>query len=151
MISYPFIPKTTERLQPGDFWGIALDDGRYAAGLVLQVLNKVTILGAVLDWSNDQLPTAASIASSKILAAGRMHIRAIEQCGPGICGKKRLALDGSDIPLFRSHAEGAGQRLLQGATDVGPATEADKHLPVLSTWGFSVPRIRANLAFCRHP
>lgn len=150
MRSYPFIPKTTAKVQVGDFWSIRLDDGRYAAGRILQVLDRVTVLGCVLDWVGERRPTEDSIAGASILTAGKMHVRkTIEDCGCGILGNRSLESDGIELPFFRSHSEGPGQRLLQGATDVGPVTNQDRALPTLTTWGFGVARLRANRQFCR--
>lgn len=148
MLTYPFIPKTTSKVQAGDFWSIRLDDGRYAAGRVLQVLGRVTVLGGVLDWSGDEPPTENTIAGARVLAAGRMHIKTFADCGDGIRGNRSLANDSIELPLFRSHSEGPGQRLLEGATDVGPVGDEDRSLPVLSTWGFGVARLQANRQFC---
>jgi hypothetical protein len=144
----PYIPKTTASLQPGDFWSINLADGRYAAGRVLQVIDRVTILGCVLDWSSDEPPTERSIAGAAFLAAGRMHIKTIADCGDGIRGNRGLVEDNIELPLLRSHSEGPNQRLLEGATDIGPARDEDRSLPVLSTWGFGMARMRANRQFC---
>lgn len=145
---YPFTPKTTTKVRVGDFWSIGLDDGRYAAGRVLQVLDRVTVLGCVLDWSGDAPPTEETIAGAGMLAVGRMHLRTIEDCGEGILGNRSLESDDIELPIFRSNAEGAGQRLLQGGSDVGAASVDDAALPVLSTWGFGVARVRANKRFC---
>jgi hypothetical protein len=148
MADNPLIPSTTARLQPGDFWSIRLADGRYSAGRVLQVIDRVTVLGCVLDWAGDEPSTEQSIAGANVLAAGRMHVKTIADCGDGVRGSRSLADDNIELPLFRSHADGPGQRLLQGATDIGPASEEDRALPVLSTWGFQIARQRANRQFC---
>jgi hypothetical protein len=150
-MTYPFIPKTTTKVQVGDFWSIRLEDGRYSAGRVLQVLNRVTVLGCVLNWSGEHPPTEDSIAGAGILDAGRIHIKTIQDCGDGILGNRSLTSDNIELPLFRSHAEGPGQRLLRGDTDIGPASKEDQALPVLSTWGFGVARLRANHQFCASP
>lgn len=145
---YPFVPKTTAKIQVGDFWSIGLDDRNYSVGRVLQVLDRVTVLGCVLNWASKHPPTDRSIAGVGILAAGRMHIKTIADCGDGILGNRILTLDGIELPLFRSHAQGPGQRLLKGGTDIGAATEEDRALPVLTTWGFGVARLLANRQFC---
>jgi hypothetical protein len=148
MADNPLIPSTTVHLQAGDFWSIQLADGRYSAGRVLQVIDRVTVLGCVLDWAGDEPPTEQSIAGANVLAAGRMHVKTIADCGDGIRGNRSLADDDIELPLFRSHSDGPGQRLLQGGTDLGPASEEDRALPVLSTWGFQTARQRANRQFC---
>ncbi len=144
---YPFTPKTTTKVRVGDFWSIVLDDGRYAAGRVLQVLDRVTVLGCVLDWSGDAPPTEEAIACAGILAAGRMHLRTIEDCGEGILGNRTLESDDIELPLFRSD-EGPRPRLLQGTTDVGGASAEHAALPILSTWGFGFARAVANRRLC---
>jgi hypothetical protein len=149
MMALPYIPKTTKHVQPGDFWAIKLDDGRYSAGRVLQILDRVTVLGCVLDWSSDGPPTEQAIAGAAVLATGRMHLKTIADCGDGIRGNRSLAEDNIELPLFRSHSEGPGQRLLEGATDIGPIDDDGTSLPVISTWGFGVAKLRANRRFCR--
>lgn len=148
MLTYPYVPKTTAKVQPGDFWEIRLADGRYGAGRVLQIVDRVTILGAILHWSNDAPPTMNTIAGASVAFAGKMHLRlTLEDCGNGICGNRPLEADSIEIPMFRSHAEGPGQRLLHGTIDVGPVPDDAKHLPVISTWGFGSAKEKANLLF----
>jgi hypothetical protein len=149
MVTYPFFPKTTARIQVGDFWSITLDDGRYSAGRVLQVLNRATVLGCVLNWSSDTPPTVASIDGAGILNAGELNIRkTVEDCGDGILGNRSLELDEIIIPLFRSHEHGLDQRLLRGAVEISPVSANDRALPVLTTWGYGVARLIANSRFC---
>lgn len=149
MVTYPFIPKTTSKVQVGDFWAIRLDDGRYAAGRVLQLLDRVTVLGCILDWSSDKPPSVESIAGARIAEAGKMHLPlTVMDCGEGILGNRALELDEIDLPLFRSHSHGPGQLLLEGATNVGSASKEDQNLPTLTTWGFAYARLRANRRFC---
>jgi hypothetical protein len=78
-----------------------------------------------------------------------MHLPlTVKDCGEGILGNRALALDGIELPLFRSHRYGTGQRLLEGATNVASAFQDEKDLPVLTTWGFGFARLRANRRFC---
>jgi hypothetical protein len=58
--TYPWIPKTTAHLRPGQFWSIPLSDGRFGSGRVLRVDTdratggRTRFIGAILDWVGDR-------------------------------------------------------------------------------------------------
>lgn len=57
-----------------------------------------------------------------------MHLPlTVKDCGEGILGNRALGLDEIELPLFRSHSHGPGQRLLEGATNVESAAEEDQN------------------------
>lgn len=74
MVNYPFHPRSTRQLVAGHFWGIPLDDGRFACGRVLQVGGKliptprVSFFAGLLKWIGLVPPTFDSIAGAGLLA-----------------------------------------------------------------------------------
>jgi hypothetical protein len=84
MSKYPFEPRSNVHLRPGQFWGAALSDGRWACGRVLAVKtesdayfpgNSRTFLAALMDWEGDEPPTAEAIAGWQVLAQGGHKLR----------------------------------------------------------------------------
>lgn len=140
-MEYPFIPKSTAHLQSGHFWPIQLDNGRFAAGIVLETdKSRVVFLAGLLNWSSDDPPTAPAISNAEILSAGQLHIKSIASCGGAITGQVEAGCKAVERPYFRF----AGARLYHGLTDTGPLPKTSAHLPALTTWGFNVPVILAN-------
>jgi hypothetical protein len=78
----PFIPKSNAFLQPGDFWAMEYEPGRYTAGRVIEmpwqhgVDDRRTFLAALMDWRSLSLPNSNSLEGSRILAQGKMSVRA---------------------------------------------------------------------------
>jgi hypothetical protein len=103
--TYPWIPKTTAHLRPGQFWSIPLSDGRFGSGRVLRVDTdratggRTRFIGAILDWVGDAPPTSEAIAGSPVLAVGNAHVRLISFGGGAIVGERQLAVDGIEPPL----------------------------------------------------
>ena len=147
---YPFKPKSTQGLVPGQFWGIPLSGGRFACGRVLE-LNAPTIptptrsfFGGLHDWIGTEPPTADAISRSGFVDHGVMHIKAITEIGGKVLGIRPLAADGSDLPTLLSAMGGKGAMILRGATPVREAlvTEWGK-LPVLGYWGYDYIQVIA--------
>ena len=92
-MKYPFQPKSTAYLEPGQFWAIPLDDGKYACGIVLARLKyqgKVDarlFLAGLLDWFGKDEPLPENLEKSKILKRGAAHIKTILMTGGEIIGK----------------------------------------------------------------
>jgi len=68
-IKYPFQPKSTAHLRPGQFWAVPLHrpgfldyPGWYGCGLVLDVVEKSRrwFLAGLLDWADAMPPTAGT-------------------------------------------------------------------------------------------
>lgn len=99
-MNYPFTPKSTSYLEPGQFWAIPLSNGNYACGVVLSKLsngkkieNRV-FLAALIDWNGANEPVPKKIENAKFIKIGAAHIKAIQSMGGGIIGKAEI----SDLP-----------------------------------------------------
>ena len=96
---YPFVPKSSVKLTPGDFWAIPLRNGRFACGRVVEHLPKdwpgarVSFLGGLLNWEGSSEPTFDLIAGASFIAQGVMHILSIKTTGSAILGHRDLASD----------------------------------------------------------
>ena len=104
MSRYPFVPKTTTHLAPGQIWSIPMSDGRFGCGRVLRIDRdraygaRVLFTGAVLDWVGDRPPTPEAIAGLGALAIGVAHVRSIGVNGGEIVGERALELDPIEVP-----------------------------------------------------
>lgn len=155
-MDYPFEPRSTTHLEPGQFWAIPLSDGRFACGRVLEVprapdplipVSRRVFLAAVLDWVDTALPTASSIAGADVLAQGFLHVKSIRTSGGVVLGVRALDDDGIEPRLWRTSGYSPQAWVYRGASPVRPATDADGPLPVLGVWGFAVPTAIAEHAF----
>ncbi|WP_293615399.1 Imm26 family immunity protein [Porticoccus sp.] len=108
-MKYPFEPKSTSYIEPGQFWAIPLSNGSYASGVVVAKLtdlhdNKVStssFLAALIDWTGEQLPTEDSIREAEILKLGEAHLKAIQTTGGSILGKSSFSFLG-DSPRTKT-------------------------------------------------
>ena len=119
---YPFIPKSTSALRPGQFWSVALPDGRFACGRVLAQApsdhagSTRLFLAGLLGWLGDRPPTLEDIAHRPVVATGLLHVKSVAACGGAILGHRPLDADGIQPRDYTS----------------APAT-----------WGFTFPRALA--------
>ena len=141
-VRYPFRPKSTSSLEPGQFWAVALASGQFVCGRVLQlggseVPSKTrAFFGGLQDWIGDTPPTSDSIAGTRMAKVGVMHIKAITEYGGEILGLRPLDLDGIDIPALHS-AWGLGGKLLHGADAVRDTREDEWGTrPTLVYWSY---------------
>ncbi len=111
-IPSPFKPKTNKYLIPGQFWGIPLQNGKYACGRVVELPPKgygpgerVHFLVGLMDWVGDELPTFESIADHKILDQGVAHLMTIWRNGEKILGQRPLELDNLEPFYFIGTSE----------------------------------------------
>ncbi len=146
---YPFTPKSSHRLEPGDFWSIPLSNGKYSCGRVVERMPKgmagagVGFLGGVLDWCGAIPPTNESIAGAAFLSQGIMHIKAIITTGGVILGNRSLVLDQLDAFTFVH-----GGIIQKGFTPVRTWCREDKGaFPALSWWGYDIAETIANRNF----
>jgi hypothetical protein len=71
--TYPFVPKSTRFLSPGDYWAVPLDDGQLACGGVLQTTGdrlptpNRTFFGGLHDWVAERPPVAEDIGSPGLI------------------------------------------------------------------------------------
>lgn len=140
---YPFVPKSTASLRPGQYWAVPLADGRFACGRVVQVgcstipTPSRAFFGGLHDWVGSAAPSADDIAGRAIVAWGVMHIQAITRLGGEVLGERDLVRDGIAPPKQLSAMGGPGAQILTGADPVRPATPDEwGEFPVLGYWGF---------------
>lgn len=156
-IKYPFIPKSTVDLAPGQFWSFPLLGKRFACGRVLQLRYKSdgkqdskVFLAGLLNWVDSSPPTYESIANCSLLAHGGAHIKAITENAGEVLGLRPLELDQLEIPLTLSQRAAQGCQLQRGFNLIGPASrEQIEALEVFSTWGYGVFNVLAEHHFLR--
>jgi hypothetical protein len=143
--TYPFVPKSTAYLEPGTFWSIPLDNGRFACGRVIQLLvrhrrrDSRIFLAGLIDWVGSSLPTSESIAGRKVLEQGSVHVKTIRECDGLVLGHRSLELDGIEPALMLDQSPGKGCRVQKGFELLGRATKKQQEtLPVYGGWGFRV-------------
>jgi hypothetical protein len=140
--SYPFRPKSSASLAPGQFWAVPLAKGRFACGRVLQLggsevpIKTRAFFGGLQDWIGNDPPTRESIAGTRIAHFGVMHIKAITETGGEILGLRPPELDGIVLPELHS-ARVFSAKLLVGADAVRDAREDEWGTrPVLVYWSY---------------
>ncbi|MEM9967287.1 MAG: hypothetical protein AAF755_04210 [Pseudomonadota bacterium] len=138
---YPFTPKSTRYLLPGQFWPIELSSGRFACGRVLQTAqnhgfsDQRGFLAGLMDWSNVSPPVKDDLRGVPICEIGKAHVKTITHLGAQITDCCPLPEDA--IPRRLDRAASPGCRLLRGYKDQGAAAPEDQSkLPVLGTWGY---------------
>jgi hypothetical protein len=141
---FPFTPKSTKSLEPGDFWSIPLHGNKYACGRVLQLLednskwprkNRIFLAG-LMDWVGDRPPTNESIAGCGLHSQGLAHILTISDTGHGIDGNRPLELDNIQLKLLKfPNSKNSGWELFHGTQFVRElkANEVDEH-DTLNSW-----------------
>ena len=153
---YPFVPKSNRYLAAGQFWAIPLSNGRFACGRVLDVprvddlhvpVNTRMFLAGLLDWVGTEPPSGERLAESGVFDQGFAHIKAILTTGGEILGSRPLVLDRIVPMRWRSHVAGGTVWTFEGARRLRPATDADRDLPVMGTWGYSVIQLLAEERF----
>ena len=145
MQSYPFRPKSSTNLRPGDFWALPLKNGKYGCGRVIalkeqgQTGSRSMLLAGLMNWVGHSLPTTAAIAGCRTHAQGQVHLRCIWETGGEILGNRPLIEDNIEPALFLSESPGQNCMLMQGYGVVRPATSDEQlQLPVFPTWGYLI-------------
>jgi hypothetical protein len=126
-MTYPFEPKSTNRLEPGHFWALPLSNGTYGAAVVLSPGTKEDgsrhsrlFIAGLLDWNGKTPPGATDLQRREIAKSGVAHIRAIQRTGGAILG---LVNPGWPVP---------------------PVTDVFRYMPV---WGFEYAQVMAERHF----
>ncbi|HEX6053175.1 MAG TPA: hypothetical protein VFZ21_28100 [Gemmatimonadaceae bacterium] len=156
--SYPFRPKSTASLEPGQFWAVPIRGGYFGCGRVLQLRcsqlgkTRTAFFGGLQDWIGDAPPTSESIAGTGIARYGAMHLKAITEVGGEVLGVRPLDLDGFVLPELNS-AYSLGANVLIGADIVRVAREDEWGTrPVLQYWSYGyIEQLAEALAGVRSP
>lgn len=120
---YPFTPKSTKRLERGQYWSLPLSDGTYGAGCVIgqQLTHGKSstrgFLAGVIAWHGSEPPTAETLFGREVFKYAFAHIKAITESGGQVQGKAKLKF--RDLP------------------------ESAECLSI-STWGYNVPVLLAH-------
>ena len=141
---YPFTPKSTAYLAPGQFWPIPLSVGGFACGRVLQLRehggrpDRRVFLAGLLDWHALSPPTTTSIKGTSLSEVGAMHVKHFKTLNVQIVGLRPLEKDGVVIPNFISPIGATRRQVWSGFHPVKLAeTLEELDLPQLSTWGYN--------------
>jgi hypothetical protein len=141
--AYPFEPKSTRSLTPGDYWAVPLADGSFACGRVLQTEGdhlptpSRTFFGGLHAWLGTSAPTSEQVAGATFVDFGIMHIRAIVRVGERVLGNRPLEADGIELPLMLDAHGGPTARVVRGAQTLRTARREEwGTLPVLGFWGY---------------
>jgi hypothetical protein len=154
-LQYPFVPKSTASLIPGQFWALPLSDGSFGCGRVIQLKPRemtgarTTFLAAVLDWHSAELPTPESIALAPCLDQGSVHLKAVTETGGVILGFRDLDDDGIQPWIFRGADGWKNSHVQQGFIDIRPQQPEDCSLPLYSAWGFKFAACIAEARFVK--
>jgi hypothetical protein len=154
-LRYPFTPKSTAQLSPGQFWALPLSDGRFACGRVLQLggseipTKSRGFFGGLHSWVGAVEPDARTIAGAPFLEFGAMHIRAITEVGGKVLGEAPLLQ--FQMPRLLSAMGGPDTMLLSGADALRKAKRGEwGTLPVLGYWGYDHIRDIAEHLLVKH-
>jgi hypothetical protein len=152
---FPFIPKSSVMLEPGDFWSIPLDCGLFACGRVIGHWPKnykgsrSGFLAGLLDWSSNKPPSEKSIAGATTKEQGGLHLKTILLTGGEILGNRSLELDKIFPQFFIEYPDNREAYLYEGLRPIRPATiEEIKKYSKLNIFGFLYLKDRANFLFC---
>jgi hypothetical protein len=105
------------------------------------------VLAGLLDWVGPAPPTSRAIGGAGLLAQGFAHVKTITTTGAAVLGRRDLEADRIMAAPWRSHEGGGTVWVYEGARRVRPATAADRELPVMGTWGYSVITVLAEQQF----
>jgi hypothetical protein len=140
---FPFVPKSTRQLRPGDFWALPLWDGSFGCGRVIELPEpggpggRTMFLGGPIDWHGSLAPTADEIAGADTLDQGVMHLKAIWETGKAILGNRSLSSDRIEPWTFMDATHPTTAFILRGLKRLRPARPDDfEKWPVIGAWGF---------------
>jgi hypothetical protein len=106
---YPFEPKSTAYVKPGDFWAITTGSGEMCCcGLVLSTSTRLggsrMFIVGLLDWCGSEPPTAGSIDGAAVLDLGIAHVKTVRETGGMLLGNCRVPavpnLDNPDLAVW---------------------------------------------------
>jgi hypothetical protein len=150
---FPFLPKSNASLRPGDFWGMEIAPGTFAAGRVVELPSQHNdfsdrrwFLAGLMDWCGKAPPTSIDLENRKMLEQGSMHVKAFAFSNWMIDGNRDLLLDNIEPWLVKTAL--IGNLVQKGLGEVRPTTrqEASK-LPLQCAWGVKVIELSAQHHF----
>jgi hypothetical protein len=141
MTSYPFRPKTTAYIRPGDFWALPLEGGKFGCGRVIELKpgSRKQLIVGLMNWIGDCQPTAEAISGKRTVAQGEIHLKCIHETSGEILGHRSLSDDSLEPDLFLSESPGRNCMLRRGYRVLRHATsEEQQSLRVFPGWGYLV-------------
>ncbi|NNM14588.1 MAG: hypothetical protein HKO58_09695 [Gammaproteobacteria bacterium] len=140
---YPLVPKSTARLEPGQFWAFPIRGKAYACGVVLQLVtingkkDNRSFIAGLLNWTGTKKPIGDDLKDCEVLEHGQAHIKSIVETGGEILGKIPWKESRLEIPLSLNESPGRNCMLRRGNEILGKASsKQQKELEVFGTWGF---------------
>lgn len=154
-VTYPFEPKSTKNLIPGQFWPIRISDGRYCCGRIIRLFPDVPqwrsrgFLAGLMDWVSARPPDEESLVGCRTLEQGFATIKSIRETGPMITGFRDLVSDHIEPNLFITFVgTDAKCFITDGYHHLRAATEEErKKLKQMPGWGFLVIKQLAERLF----
>lgn len=99
IMKYPIKPKSTSKMEQGQFWPVPIGGGRFSCGVVLALVatnsgkkDSRTFLAGLLDWVGDMPPSAEKLDECAVLDKGFAHIKTITETGGELLGKLEINL-----------------------------------------------------------
>jgi len=144
-MQYPFEPKSTSFMKAGQFWPIALSNGKFGCGMVLDIVpeGRRSFLAGLLDWCGEREPTAEDLVGCELLAQGEGNIQMILESHGSITGE----VAESEVPTpitWMEHRGGRDYGLYQGLelVQIVDAQTAEAY-PRRKVWGVTVIQVLA--------
>jgi len=163
LANFPFIPKTIAELERGHCWSIALLDGRYACGIVLEVditdplmlepMPKAFLAG-LLDWVGDGPPDQETLdqveTTPQLLKHGFAGLLAVTEGGGQVGGYWDLTERPIEVPETVTHRQGGPPWVVSGSERVRVASRTEAvELPTMKTLGLTSLESFANDRWCQ--
>ena len=143
--NYPFVPKSTSTVRPGQFWSIPRETGDFAAGIVLAVPTPETapdhptssrvIVTGLLDLLLDRPATAEDLDSAHLTDWGFAHVKSVSLTSGeiGFAGAIDLALN--EVPKVTHRGGGEVGYYVNGRRLRAATRDEARSMPVYGTWG----------------
>lgn len=138
-------------MEIGQFWPIPLSDGKFACGIVLDLVrgSNREFLAGLVNWCGPKEPQPRDIAWLDVVEQGIGHIKIIQEG----CGRIIGVLPSDSLPpsplMWTEHIGGNEWGLYRGLelTEVIDAEQA-KEYQRKRTWGYDVINLLAEKRFC---
>ncbi|MEN1958540.1 Imm26 family immunity protein [Luteimonas changyuni] len=147
---FPFKPKSTAHLRPGDFWAIPISGDRYGCGRVIalrqpgQTGARSLLIVGLMNWIGKTPPRADDLRGLKTVEQAQIHLRSVLETGGVILGNRPLEADKIEPDYFLSESPGKNCLLMKGYEFLRNATpEEQVTLQGFPTWGYVIIQHRA--------